>query len=102
MFTFARFFVYLILIVFIINFKDNVPTVLPQMKEAYHGWMIIIGSIAFWDILFTTKSMVDENTKRQFTEKFVGTSLVTKFKYSILIVCPIIATIVLIHGLVIS
>lgn len=95
-------FIYVTLIVLIISLKDNIPTMLPQMNEAYHGWLIIIGSIMLWDFLISTKAKIDKEFKTKMTEKFVGTSLLTKLKYSILIITPVIGTIVLVHGAVIA
>ncbi|WP_227415172.1 hypothetical protein, partial [Enterobacter cloacae complex sp. P1B] len=101
-FFIVRVFMYLGLFALILCIKDDMPTVLPQMKKAYYGWFIIMGSIMLWDVLLFTNAMSSEKFKMQLKEKFVGTSLLTKLKYSILISSPIIGTISLVHGVVIS
>ncbi|EPQ8559275.1 hypothetical protein ACUWUA_004262 [Enterobacter hormaechei] len=101
-FFIVRVFMYLGLFALILCIKDDMPTVLPQMKKAYYGWFIIMGSIMLWDVLLFTKAISSEKFKMQLKEKFVGTSLLTKLKYSLLISSPIIGTISLVHGVVIS
>ncbi|EFN0763334.1 hypothetical protein HGI86_005156 [Escherichia coli] len=71
------------------------PSLLPGMKAPYHGWLAIVGVIMFWDLaLIYGIDIIKKNV--------AGKSQAQRIKIFLQFIIPIIGTIVLARGLVIS